>query len=397
MKVVHLTTSINGGAGIAAIRLHKALLQNGVDSKVLCLKGEYPLPQGVEKYYERISFIERLARFIHRKWELVFPSSADFSREEISKVEVFSSPYTEFRPENHPILRSADIIHLHWVAGFINYSTFFSKINVPIFWTFHDMNPFLGGYHYSGDIGRGSAGMNDLDIMFRKFKRVVLNEKVIYPIYLSHWIREKAGYFDFQLKGPVIPNCIDFQVFRNFKGGFREVFEIPSDKIVFLFVAERINNRRKGLVELLKIVSTYKNKAAHFVALGEFDENFKSEYIQLVPTIRDERYLNLLYNSVNYLIIPSIEDNLPNTMLEALASGCGVISSANGGMIEHVQSGKNGWIYNSFDELFDIFDKAIINSINQDSESIRRIAEKKFCGDVIATKIMVEYENVVKK
>ena len=48
-------------------------------------------------------------------------------------------------------LGDANVYHLHWVAGFLDYSTFFGAFprDKPLVWTLHDMNQFTGGCHYT--------------------------------------------------------------------------------------------------------------------------------------------------------------------------------------------------------------------------------------------------------
>ncbi|MDR2993391.1 MAG: hypothetical protein LBV11_06090, partial [Bacillus cereus] len=68
------------------------------------------------------------------------------------KYEIASIPFSSYRLENHPLIKEADIIHLHWIAdNFLNYPTFFKNIKQPIVWTLHDINPFRGIFHFDGD------------------------------------------------------------------------------------------------------------------------------------------------------------------------------------------------------------------------------------------------------
>ena len=87
--------------------------------------------------------------------------------------------------EDHPIVRSADIINLHWVAGFIDYATFFKRLSGKrIFWTVHDMNPFLGGFHYDLEYKR----TNESDLLFEEkiqdLKLKLYGDKLIHVVYL---------------------------------------------------------------------------------------------------------------------------------------------------------------------------------------------------------------------
>jgi hypothetical protein len=66
-----------------------------------------------------------------------------------SNYEVFSFPQTVYNITKHPLVQEADIIHLHWVANFLDYRSFFKQIQKPIVWTLHDLNPISEkGFHY---------------------------------------------------------------------------------------------------------------------------------------------------------------------------------------------------------------------------------------------------------
>ena len=150
MKIVHISTSDKGGAGIAALRLHKGLLQQNVDSSFLSLFGsgtgetnsEFNINPSVQ-----LSNLQKIKRKfglpvtqVERNLRMLKGIKGDY--------EIFSFPFSDFQIEQHPLVQSADIINLHWVAGLINYPSFFKFIKKPVVWTLHDMNPFMGGFHY---------------------------------------------------------------------------------------------------------------------------------------------------------------------------------------------------------------------------------------------------------
>ena len=144
MKILHINTSDHGGAANACIRLHKGLRKQGVSSKILFLNLHNSADNHLHGFYTNRSkffFKKILQRLLYRnKWR---------TRNLKPVIEGFFSPKTVHRIENHPLIDWADIIHLHWVTHFLNYPTFFNRVQKPIVWTLHDMNPFSGGYHYS--------------------------------------------------------------------------------------------------------------------------------------------------------------------------------------------------------------------------------------------------------
>ena len=90
-----------------------------------------------------------------------------------------------------------------------------------------------------------------------------------------------------------------------------------------------------------------------------------------------------LYNAADVFVIPSLEDNLPNTVSEALLCGTAVSGMRIGGIQEMVRDGANGYLSVSQEGLGDAINKSL--SLNVSSSDIRQIAlneleEKKLIG-----------------
>jgi glycosyltransferase involved in cell wall biosynthesis len=156
LKIKHFCTYPNrGGAGVAAWRLVKGLRRHGLDADLF----------GIWQDREKSDSGARTVRFdknpIHIVWRLVRKLQVERQQKKInqfnrSKTIPFSIDYS---PLGQPMMESANkatIVHLHWVCDFIDYEYFFSNlpVGIPIFWTLHDMNPFMGGFHYEGDQSR---------------------------------------------------------------------------------------------------------------------------------------------------------------------------------------------------------------------------------------------------
>src|SRR5258706_330308 len=148
MNVVHVNTHDVGGAAMAAHRLHSDLLDHGINSKFLVLFNSRKFSD-----VETFSPLKRSFLLARMKNKILGNSNKEIQRFilENRKVEMFSSPDTLYDLTTNPLIREADIIHLHWVSNFLDYPTFFGKEKKPIVWTFHDENPLMGGCHYSDD------------------------------------------------------------------------------------------------------------------------------------------------------------------------------------------------------------------------------------------------------
>lgn len=152
MKVLHVNTKDTGGAALAALRLHYALLQAGFDSSMLVLKlSRTDVPRVFQVPHKRHSRIVTIGRRVGRLLGLFQSYDEAVTNALAGKVigfDGYSLPNSPYDITKLDVYKKADIIHLHWVAGFVDYS-FFSKNSKPVVWTFHDMAPFTGGCHYS--------------------------------------------------------------------------------------------------------------------------------------------------------------------------------------------------------------------------------------------------------
>ena len=149
MKVLHITTHDFGGAAAAAHRLHLALRKSGLQSEFLVL-------YNTNKFTDALTFNPKKSSFLLKKIARRFgvDQSERKMRQSLAsnnRIELFTSPDTIYNVFDFERLYDFDVIHLHWVADFIDFKTFFSKIILPVVWTFHDESPLLGGFHYSSD------------------------------------------------------------------------------------------------------------------------------------------------------------------------------------------------------------------------------------------------------
>ena len=158
MNVLHINTYLTGGAAIAAKRIHKGLLDAGVNSKFLYKYGWSEDPSYIEfKDKRTLSLIKKIKKkldiFSFKKWQKLKQEKLYYLDKRPEGFDIFSpiNLYTKLRFEDLPF--RPDVIHLHWVEEFFDYEEFFQSIpdDVPIVWTCHDMSPFTGGCHYSWD------------------------------------------------------------------------------------------------------------------------------------------------------------------------------------------------------------------------------------------------------
>jgi glycosyltransferase involved in cell wall biosynthesis len=405
MKIVHLSTNDYGGAAVAALRLHDGLLKSGVDSSFISRNCRFP-----SLYPNKFQDRHRLQKTIFQRVKSKAGITVDQEKKNLSLIgalkgqyEIFSFPFTDFRPENNPLVHAADVIHLHWVSNYINYTTFFQKLkNKKIVWTFHDMNPFMGGFHYAGDVNRNKAVFQSLEegLAMEKAQEIsaVTDLSIITP---SLWLAEFVKKNPQMSKRPRfhIPYGLDLQLFKPVDKKFaRAVFNLSERKKILLFVSENVNNYRKGFDLLTEAINgIVLPDDLQLVVIGDEANALRVEGVRYIGKVTDDRLMALLYGAADAFILPSREDNFPNVMLEAIACGTPVISFSNGGMAEVIVNGANGILIP--ETSADALRGALTDFVNErypfDVWEIRKYAEKHFALETQADSCVKVYRNIL--
>jgi glycosyltransferase involved in cell wall biosynthesis len=360
-NILHLSNSdISGGAARAAYRLHVELCKLGCQSKML-VADKRSNDLSVEHYRPPSSLFDRLK---HRRRIIAQRRTLQsYAATRPKGLELFSSDRSQFGSSVAAAMPSCDVVNLHWVAGFVDYQSFFTQVatRMPVVWTLHDMNPFTGGCHYDcgcsayvKECGRcpqlGSASRRDLAHTIFHRKRRALSDPAIRKICIvspSNWLAQSAAnsalFRDLEIR--VIPNGVDLSIFQP-RGQLaaREVLGIPPDSKVILFVAHRLDNNRKGsdlLLSALDALSIPNGVFVITVGSGTFEYGKKFSHYHL-GQIDSDPILSIIYSAADVFVIPSRQDNLPLTALEALACGTPVIGFRTGGVSEIVRPGITG-------------------------------------------------------
>lgn len=423
IKVVHINSQLNGGAGRAAIRIHDALLKEGVDSYVLHLDSNNDnLNPRIHSERDRgvqvstsptISFFKKQKNRVKRRLKKYFGIELKEERENIAdsfniiydslQCEVASLPYSDYDILNNPIVKDADIIHLHWVSRMVDYPTFFKFDKKPVVWTFHDMNPFQGLFHYRGDEQRNSPIADKLNkmVLAIKQKSIKRRKSELMIATPSKWLLEetkKTKLFK-NIQGYSIANPINSEFFE-FRSNqdFRKSMGIPENNRVFLFAANSINEPRKGFDLLLSALQKISFTNLTLLILGKA-ENIQIENldVRLLGNISDDKQLMEYYSLADAFIIPSREDNLPNVMLESFACGTPVIGFPIGGVKEHVMDYQTGLLAKdiSIEALAECIEQFISNHHRFNRDNIKNYAKENFGEDVIAHKYMNLYNQIL--
>lgn len=365
LKVVHLNTfDIKGGAARAAYRLHWGLRTIGVDSFMLVQRkkssdstvsgAHSTIGRGIGYLRELIDQLPlkfyKLPADVHLQWGLGwFPCGV---AKKVRKL-------------------NPNIIHLHWVGGGFLPIAEMAKFDRPVVWTLHDMWAFTGGCHYSGDCTRymktcgACPGLNskkETDLtrkIWEKKKKTYMgmNLTVVTPSrWLAHCTRQSPLLQDSRIE--VIPNGLDLDVFKpRGKQAARQQLSLPQDKKLILFGAiSSTSDRRKGF-HLLHPALRYLSKnrmveQAELLVFGASEPENPPDFglpTRYLGSVSDERELALLYEASDVFVAPSVQDNLPNIVVEALACGTPCVAFDIGGMPDMIEHKQNGYLAHPFE------------------------------------------------
>jgi glycosyltransferase involved in cell wall biosynthesis len=364
VNVLHLSSyDINGGAARAAYRLHQGLQANGVDSQMY-VQEKFSDDRSVVG--PSVSLMQGLARskmtldtlplkLLYRQWQRSDPFSLQWLPDRaIAQI-------NRLQP---------DLINLHWIgAGFIQPQTL-AKIQRPLVWTLHDMWPFTGGCHYSGDCDRyrescGSCpalhSHSEQDITRQLWRSKAkawsdLNLTIVSP---SEWLAKSAASSSLfsTTRIEVIPNGINTHVYRPISQYLaRSLLQLPPDKTLLLFGAmNATSEQRKGFhllqPALQKLSQSRWSDRLELVVLGASspessqDLGFRVHYL---GKLSDDLSLAITYSAVDAVAVPSIQDNLPNVILEAMSCGSPCIGFNLGGIPDLIEHQVNGYLVQPF-------------------------------------------------
>ncbi|HEY4800105.1 MAG TPA: glycosyltransferase, partial [Bacteroidia bacterium] len=361
--------------------LHEGLLSSGINSKLLCLTHPYKQFANAFEYTapvpNRSERIKNKAKRILHEFYLrpgIKSKESKLLENKIEGFDIFSFPDSPFNLTQHPLYKEADVINLHWTAGFLDYPSFFKDNKKIIVWTLHDMNPFTGGCHYSSGCEKFKNNCRncpqlqgtinpDLSSEILNIKINSINPNLNLTIVsLSEWMmnlsRESLLFRNFT--HTLIVNGVNTNVFKPLDVGHsRKLLSLPMDKKIILFIAQNLNSKRKGFQFLLNALDGLsERKDTVLCVVGNHQIKIAAKNVIDLGIINEDRLLSAVYSASDLFIIPSVEDNLPNTVVESLLCGTPVVGFHVGGIPDLIQNGKNGFLTK------DISSEQLLKSIN---------------------------------
>ena len=362
MKILFINRSdIEGGASRGAVRLLAGIGNQGVDARLYVQQksGNNPFITGPPAAFGRTT------GFARRMFESIL-----FGLSFRKMLGLFSPAFLPDRLLKQISAFNPDVIHLHWVARMMRLENL-CRIKTPIVWTLHDSWPFTGGCFLPGDCDRyremcgkcpvlNSSQEKDLSrsVWRRKSKAWQgLNLTLIAP---SSWMarRAKASSLFHDIRVEVIPNGLDVKHFKpTDKKSARVHLSLPHDKKLLLFGAkEATKDKNKGFHLLLQSLQKIaESKWRDEIELVVFGASQPSPPLNIgIKThftgwLDNDSTLALLYGAADVFILPSLQENLPYAVMEAMACGTPCVAFAQGGLSDLIEHKLNGYLARPFE------------------------------------------------
>lgn len=372
MRVLIVNTNERtGGAAVAASRLMEALNNNGAKAKMLVREKETDSITVVGLKH----IVLRQLPFLWERWCIFVRTH--FSRKHLFDIDIANTGNDITRL---PEFKEADVIHLHWVnQGMLSLQGIkkILKSGKPVVWTMHDIWPATAICHVTLDCHKHFSQCeecpllpigqwNDLAKKIWKKKLQLYNGKNrIRFVACSQWLTTEAKHSKLFAGQQIatIPNPIDTRLFHpTNRIEARRALQLPQDKRLLFFVAQRVTNANKGIdylitaCEKLAVEHPEMLEDTAIVILGGNGEAFANRFkfpVYALGYVNDAKKIIQVYNAVNLYVTPSLSDNLPNTIMEAMACGVPCVGFNVGGIPEMIDHLKNGYLaaYRNADDL----------------------------------------------
>ncbi len=358
MRIVHLCTSDDGsGAFVAARRLMEAQRGAHLDASLLVGHRRTHTPHVVQA---QPGLWGRAAQQARKAWQ-VAQLMGRLSTPSRKALFAFAPATVGTDVSRLPLVRRADVLHLHWTQhGFLALSHLYAlaALGKPVVWSQHDLWALTGGCLYPGSCSHWQQhcghcpllkhpATHDRSAQLWQQKRELYRALQPTLVAVSNWLAQRiqSAPLTRHLRVEVIPNPIDTDVFVPMPPQeARARLGLPLDARILLFVARGLHDPRKGLAQLLEALALLEPDPRRcLVAVGEGSLPQHPNVRSIgMGAVSDTTHLAWLFAAADVLALPSLEDNLPTTAMEAMACGTPVVGYRTGGIPEMVDDGQTG-------------------------------------------------------
>ena len=348
LRVLGVATHEHTGAGRAAVRTHAAVAKAGAHSDLLVLHGTCAEP-GIAVPGGRAT---QLAADLRNRTERALLRLASGDEPGFRSLGLGGPGLPHINGS------AADVVHLHWIPGMLGISDL-PAIRKPVVWTFHDAWPICGAEHYSS-LDRPRSGYEphnrlpgaqgpDLDRWTWQRKRARWRTFAPRIVCSSRWMADevRASVLFGGREISILPNPLDLSVYRPLdRAAARSKLGLPADRALLLFGADGVSgDRRKGfhvLEDALRRLPELAGRVDLVLAGASGNERVQGFATHWMGYIREEAAMRQLYSACDVLALPSLHDNYPNMLAEAMACGLPVVASDVGGIPDLVRHGETG-------------------------------------------------------
>lgn len=412
MRVLIVNTSENnGGAAVAANRLMEALKKNGVKAKMLV----------AEKQTEHVTVAALPHRLLY-KWHFLRERLSIFLHLYFSRQHLFDIDIANAGSDITSLLefREADIIHLNWInQGMLSLGSIrkILKSGKPVVWTMHDLWPATGICHYARTCSAfrtachncpllpGGGKTHDLSRRLWERKKRLYHASNIHFVTCSHWLENQARQSSLLTGQRIssIPNTIDTHIFC--PADQREArlkCNLPEKGRIILLVAQKITDERKGApyfvdaVNRLVDANPQMKDSTSVAILGSHADEIAAQLhlpSYALGYVSNERQIANVYNAADVYVLPSLEDNLPNTIMEAMACGVPCVGFRVGGIPEMIDHQRTGYVAN-FKDSADLAEGIRWTLDDADSASLTENALRKVAHNYSQQSVAMRYIEV---
>lgn len=415
MRVLIINTSERtGGAAIAANRLMNALKNSGIKAKMLVR----------DKQTDQVTVValkkswRKVAQFV---WERIVIWQANrFHKHNLFAVDIANTG-TDITAL--PEFQQADVIHLHWInQGMLSLKSIrkIFESGKPVVWTLHDMWPVTGICHHARSCEKYMSQCSHcpllyrghrLDLSYRVFrqKQKLYKDRTLTFVGCSQWLENLARQSALTQGHTVtnIPNPINTNLFRPAsKDSVRQSLHLPTDKKLLLFSSMKITDKNKGidyLADACKILAARYpefSRTLGVVVVGKESQQYAELFpfpIYCLDFVHEEKDIARIYNAADLFVNPSLHENLPNTIMEAMACGIPCVGFHTGGIPEMIDHLHNGYIaqYKSAEDLANGIHWSLTEGdYDSLSEEARRKVINSYSEHIVAMKYIQLYNQI---